>query len=49
MEKAVTLNGNLSLRMKKSLDTIACVKHIPEIAEAELKIGSTGKAIEKKV
>jgi len=48
MEKVVILNGNLSLRRKKSLDIIVCVKHVPETAEAELKIGSTGKAIEKK-
>ena len=48
MEKVVILNGNLSLRMKESLDVIVCVKHVPETAEAELKIGSTGKAIEKK-
>ena len=40
-------NGNLSLRRKESF-VIVCVKHVPEIAEAELKIGSTGKAIEKK-
>jgi len=42
------LNGNLSLRRKESLDVIVCVKHVQEIAEAKLKIGSTGKAIEKK-
>jgi electron transfer flavoprotein beta subunit len=29
------------------LDIIVCVKHVPETAEAELKIDSTGKAIEK--
>ena len=40
-------NGNLSLRRKESF-VIVCVKHVQEIAEAELKIGSTGKAIEKK-
>jgi len=40
-------NGNLSLRRKESF-VIVCVKHVPETAEAELKIGSTGKAIEKK-
>jgi len=48
MEKVVILNGNLSLRRKESLDIIVCVKHVPETAEAELKIGSTGKTIEKK-
>jgi len=29
------------------LDTVVCVKHVPETAEAELKIDSTGKGIEK--
>jgi electron transfer flavoprotein beta subunit len=29
------------------LDVIVCVKHVPETAEAELKIDATGKAIEK--
>jgi len=29
------------------MDIIVCVKHVPETAEAELKIDSTGKAIEK--
>jgi len=29
------------------LDIIVCVKHVPETAEAELKIDATGKAIEK--
>jgi len=29
------------------LDTIACVKHVPETAEAEIRIDATGKAIEK--
>jgi len=48
MEKVVILNGNLSLMRKESLDIIVCVKHVPETAEAELKIGSTDKAIEKK-
>jgi len=47
MEKVVILNGNLSLRREESF-VIVCVKLVPEIAEAELKIGSTGKAIEKK-
>jgi len=40
-------NGNLSLRREESF-VIVCVKHVPEIAEAELNFGSTGKAIEKK-
>jgi len=31
----------------KPLDIIICVKHVPETAEAELKIDATGKAIEK--
>jgi len=35
------------LRRKESLDIIVCVKHVPETAEAEIKIGATGKAIEK--
>ena len=29
------------------MDVIVCVKHVPETAEAELKIDQTGKAIEK--
>jgi len=29
------------------LDIIVCVKHVPETAEAEIKIDATGKAIEK--
>ncbi len=29
------------------MDIIVCVKHVPETAEAELKIDGTGKAIEK--
>jgi len=29
------------------LDIVVCVKHVPETAEAELKIDATGKAIEK--
>jgi len=29
------------------LDIVVCVKHVPDTAEAELKIDSTGKAIEK--
>jgi electron transfer flavoprotein beta subunit len=29
------------------LDIVVCVKHVPETAEAELKIDSTGKTIEK--
>lgn len=29
------------------MDIILCVKHVPETAEAEIKIDSTGKAIEK--
>jgi len=29
------------------LDIIVCVKHVPETAEAELKIDPTGKAVEK--
>jgi electron transfer flavoprotein beta subunit len=29
------------------LDIIVCVKHVPETAEAELKIDATGKAIER--
>jgi electron transfer flavoprotein beta subunit len=30
-----------------NLDIVVCVKHVPETAEAELKIDATGKAIEK--
>ena len=30
-----------------SLDVVVCVKHVPETAEAELKIDATGKGIEK--
>jgi len=29
------------------LDIVVCVKHVPETAEAELKIDSSGKAVEK--
>ena len=29
------------------MDIVVCVKHVPDTAEAELKIDSTGKAIEK--
>ncbi len=29
------------------MDLIVCIKHVPEIAEAEIKIDSSGKAIEK--
>ena len=29
------------------MDIIVCVKHVPETAEAELKIDASGKAIEK--
>jgi electron transfer flavoprotein beta subunit len=32
---------------RKHLDIIVCVKHVPETAEAELKIDSTGKTIDK--
>jgi electron transfer flavoprotein beta subunit len=31
----------------KYLDIIVCVKHVPETAEAELKIDASGKALEK--
>jgi electron transfer flavoprotein beta subunit len=31
----------------KYLDIIVCVKHVPETAEAELKIDASGKAVEK--
>jgi hypothetical protein len=31
------------------LDVVVCVKHVPETAEAELKIDASGKAIEKLV
>jgi len=36
------LNGE-----KSDLDIIVCVKHVPETAEAELKIDSSGKTIDK--
>ena len=29
------------------MDVVVCVKHVPETAEAELKIDGTGKNIEK--
>ena len=41
------LNHVSSLGEENSLDIIVCVKHVPETAEAELKIDSTGKTIEK--
>ncbi|MEM1551804.1 MAG: electron transfer flavoprotein subunit beta/FixA family protein [Candidatus Bathyarchaeia archaeon] len=34
-------------RREMRLDIIVCVKHVPETAEAELKINATGKDIEK--
>jgi electron transfer flavoprotein beta subunit len=40
------LNQVLSLG-GKHLDIIVCVKHVPETAEAELKIDATGKAIDR--
>src|SRR4030067_1486867 len=43
-----TTANQLSItRRDAQLDIIVCVKHVPETAEAELKIDSTGKAIEK--
>ena len=38
-------NGKLG--ENKQLDIIVCIKHVPETAEAELKISATGKAVEK--
>ena len=35
------------VRERAYLDIIVCVKHVPETAEAELKIDATGKGIEK--
>ena len=29
------------------MDIIVCVKHVPETAEADIRIDSTGKGIEK--
>ena len=46
-EKVIIMNGNLLFRGKERLDIIVCVKHVPETAEAEIKIDATGKAIEK--
>jgi len=37
----------VSPKWGSSLDIIVCVKHVPETAEAELKIDATGKGIEK--
>jgi electron transfer flavoprotein beta subunit len=34
-------------RLIPALDVIVCVKHVPETAEAELKIDASGKSIEK--
>ena len=34
-------------RRKEGLEIIVCVKHVPETAEAEIKIAPTGKTIEK--
>lgn len=42
-----TVNQLSITRRDAQLDIIVCVKHVPETAEAELKIDSTGKAIEK--
>lgn len=36
-----------NLERIKALDIIVCVKHVPETAEAELKIDTNGKSIEK--
>ena len=36
-----------NLEMRNTLDIIVCVKHVPETAEAELKIDASGKTIEK--
>ncbi len=35
-----------NVREENGLDIIVCVKHVPETAEAEIKIDATGKAIE---
>lgn len=35
-----------NIREENGLDIIVCVKHVPETAEAEIKIDATGKAIE---
>jgi hypothetical protein len=32
---------------KNSMDIIVCVKHVPETAEADIKIDASGRAIEK--
>jgi len=34
---------------RRVMDIIVCVKHVPETAEADLRIDATGKAIEKSV
>ncbi len=46
----IKTNGELffqKVRERAYLDIIVCVKHVPETAEAELKIDATGKGIEK--
>jgi electron transfer flavoprotein beta subunit len=40
-------NFKTGLKERMCLDIIVCVKHVPETAEAELKIDATGKGIEK--
>lgn len=37
----------LSIKEISDLDIVVCVKHVPETAEAELKIDASGKTIEK--
>jgi electron transfer flavoprotein beta subunit len=41
------LNRKQAFGRVKYLDIIVCVKHVPETAEAELKIDASGKSIEK--
>ncbi|MEM3463954.1 MAG: electron transfer flavoprotein subunit beta, partial [Candidatus Bathyarchaeia archaeon] len=35
------------MESEPGLDIIVCVKHVPETAEAELKIDASGKSIDK--
>ncbi len=47
IDEKVEANGSLTSGGQKSLDIIVCVKHVPETAEAEIRIADDGKTIEK--
>jgi electron transfer flavoprotein beta subunit len=45
--KSVVNHCSSIMEFDSTMDIVVCVKHVPETAEAELKIDSTGKNIEK--